>query len=188
METKSLLTVVLGIVLLVGGCAEMSKSAGDKAAEQFQQRTAVRYVDPGLDSIRKFVPFYKNDPGVPSSLPDTCPSDEQKISINVLREKIQRVRADLMEIGSQYSYYNLHIVLESLTKIDTNLGKLYRCELTFQQYAEAHRTITNEEDEKSVIARNNRDAQRNREADEAAAYVSDMAFKQQLLYELGKKK
>lgn len=181
------MVLISSVVFVLCGCAELSQSSRDQAVSQLHQRSSASFSDPRLNPIKNCAPYYSNDPGTPSSLPDTCPSDEQKIAINLLRDKIKTRRADMLEVEGRFSFYDTPVHMEFMTKADAYLGKLYRCEMTFQQYAEAYNTAVNEAEQKALVAKRDESSRRNREADEAAAYVSDMAFKQQLLYELGKK-
>lgn len=131
--------VALAAVVVVGmlsGCGVAQRAAARKDLAANEQQMNVEYSDHGLDPIRGKVPFRGNRNIVPTSLNEECPNDAEKEAINLLRQKINKTKQDYYVLINKYNFYDSKELVDFLSIEDFNLGRLYKCQLNFQTYAE----------------------------------------------------
>lgn len=138
------------LCMVLTGCAAARQAELNKEIAAAKEQTLLQLTDKRLDPIRAKVSFPGNKVSVPTSLPDECPNENEKDAINTLRGILALEKATVSSLDSQFVVYDSDIVLTYLSSVDSNLGKLYRCELTFQTYAESGQRLRDMAEQDSI--------------------------------------
>lgn len=167
---RAMLTVAL-VVAAFGlcGCGAAQQAAADRDFDAIAQATATDLKDKSVDPIRDKVPFMGNGGINAMSAPDSCPNEEEKRALIVLRSKTDEFRSKVVSLNDKYSFRDLPQMLKAMDAMSYGLVKLYRCEITYQQYAEAYERIRNNADQDFAAVKAQIDAENQARAQAAAA-------------------
>ncbi|MHC1790296.1 hypothetical protein [Solidesulfovibrio sp.] len=166
---KRFILALIGLVLVgqLCGCGAAKQSAADKEFKAISDETVAALSDKSIDPIRDKAPFFGNGRITSTMAPNSCPDDTEKQAINAVRTQMVAFKDKILGLNNKYSFRDMPQMLKAMDAVSLGLAKLYRCELTYQQYAEAYEIIRNgaQQDFVAVKAQiDAEDAQRTRAA------------------------
>lgn len=134
------LTAVV-VVAQLWGCGVVRRAAVMSDASESNSIAMARFSTKDLDPIRGKASFPGSGLKSPTSAPNECPTEQEKIAINRLREIMIDNKNDLESLVSKHNFKDGRPPILGLEALIYNAGKLYRCEMTYQQYAEERERI-----------------------------------------------
>ena len=133
--------VCLAVFVQLCGCGAARQAAADKEMSSLGDETKAALGDKSLDPIRGKVPFFGNSQVTATTAPDSCPNEEEKRAINALRGHLAAFKSKALSLNDKYTFRDMPQMLRTMDAVSFSLIKLYKCELTYQQYAEVHEMI-----------------------------------------------
>lgn len=169
MKKVAMVVAVLVMTVQMYGCGAAKQAAADREFDKLADETTLALNDKSIDPIRDKAPFFSNGKITATMAPASCPTEIEKQAINALRVHLATLKNKTLALNDKYSFRDMPQMLRAMDAMSFSLISLYKCDMTYQQYAESYERIKSGAEQDLVAVKAQIQAENAQQAQAAAA-------------------